>query len=194
VPLTGTTAAGDVLVLGIAASAETGYPSVASVSGDSAWTEAAPCHGTYENNASDWLMTDCYYILSATGGAKSVSVTFTGVTKAAMLAWDLEVWEVSCPGCTAALDTSSFVTHANCTACATPALTLSGDADAILEVGNFAQAYSSIAAPYALLDYDAATYNAYAYELNATSAPSENWGQSPAGNMIAAAVAIKFNP
>lgn len=194
VTLNAPTVAGHVLMLGVAgASGYTTFPAVTSVSGDSTWVHAPACYGTLSQP--DYTFTDCWYILSAAGGASTITVTIAGQGLSGDDIWnfDVEVMDVSCAGCTAAFDTANFTTVSSCTTCTGETLQLSGTDDAILQIANFYNAYGSLASPYALLDDDATSGNAFSYGLNAISGVAPVWGQPGGQSLLAAGLAIKFS-
>jgi len=195
VTLPAATGAGHVLMLGIAGAGITGVPIAGAPSGDSAWTHCPSAYYGFHNSVqgSDWPFTDCYYILSAAGGATSVSVPFTGTTG---LNWmNLELMEVSCSGCTASYDTSNFLFVPSCsTACDSEVLSLSGSNDTILQILNPYYDEDSIASPYTLLDQDPNSGNAFSYLLNGSSGAPAVWGQNGGAEWAeTAGLAIKFS-
>src|SRR5580658_1008247 len=129
------TGAGHALMLGIAGASTTAFPTVASISGDSTWSHASSCYGTL--NQPDYTLTDCWYILSAAGGATSITVTFTGPAGPGDINnMDVDVMELSCSSaCNFSYDTSnSLIASAFCTICASETLSLSGANDVIMQV------------------------------------------------------------
>jgi len=199
VTLPAATGAGHVLMLGIAGAGVTGVPIAGAPSGDSTWTHCPNGYYGFDNavQGNDWPFTDCFYILSAAGGATSISVAFTGTT--GLLWMNLELMEVSCPGCTASYDTSNFLFVPSCTAdspCDGEVLSLAGSNDAILQIFNPYWEYYKIAAPYSLLNSDNNSGNAFAYVLNYSSGAPAIWEQGGEGTewVETSGLAIAFAP
>jgi hypothetical protein len=186
------TGVGNVLMLGIAAEGDNRFPVIASVTGDSTWTHGTNCYGTHQNNSEDHLFSDCYYILSSAGGATSISVTFANFPSNEEGAQDVEFWEVSCPGCTAAYDASNSVPSSNCSNCAGPILDTTGTSDAILQVACLVDSYESVKSPYTLLNVDGPNENAFSGIINNGSGAAADWVQTSDQGGVFSALAIKF--
>lgn len=135
------------------------------------------------------------YILSATGGTTSATVTISGTTSTTP--WLACILEYSSSLGTAIFDTSNSTADTTCTTCAAPALTLSGSNDLIIQAvtctntcATSATAGFIGASPYT----NPAVFpggDGLGGGLNVTSYTAPNWSQSPTGAVRVLAMAFK---
>jgi len=131
---------------------------------------------------------DAGYVLSATGSVTAITVTLSGSGGA----WATIVSEFKSDAGTAIYDTSLTKTDTTCTSCATPALTLTGANDLVVEL---AAAGQSITTPFIGSPYTNPSIqpngDGWAGALNVTSFSAPSWTQSPTGVLSGAAIAFK---
>jgi hypothetical protein len=157
---TSSTAAGSLLVLYSSAQyAGTGYPTVGALTGvtdngtSETWTHCpnSMVNDSFNTNGKIHA-TDCYYILSAAGGATTVTAAwaFSGLTSPSYKV-DAEVFEYSYTG-TIYYDTgNAILTSAGCTNCTGPSGLLDGTADVVLQsayVLHANRSVNSVSSPY----------------------------------------------
>jgi hypothetical protein len=177
-----------------------------SASGDGAWTHCpAGARTSGSPGSTAFEATDCAYILSATGGATSVTFTwnFKSSTDAANI--DVEFLEFSVTGGgTKAIDTQGTTNSSNCfgsggSACIGPALTLAGINELVLQWIANANGVTSISGgaytnPF---DNDATNvFGAFAGALNQSAATAQTWvtAGSSGGYTAMSAIAFKAPP
>jgi hypothetical protein len=172
---TSSTAAGSLLVLYSSAQyAGTGVASVAALTGvtdngtSETWTHCPNSMVNDGDNTNGQIhATDCYYILSAAGGATTVTAswTFSGLTSPTYKV-DAELYEYSHTGSIYYDTGNAILTSAGCTTCTGPAGLLSGSDDVVIQSAyvNWAnRSVSSVSSPYStVLDTDTSANALYA--------------------------------
>ena len=173
------TTAGNLLILLSSAFNNNGEPTFSSASGDGTWTH---CPGAAAGNntvSTSWLVTDCAYRLSATGGATSESFTWTISLGTTELDVDVELIEVHRSTGTATYDSDNTATSSSCSSCVGPTVTLSTSSDYIAQWGAFDNATpTSISSPYSNPFDNNDTGNvfgAFAGALNQSSGAGPTW-------------------
>lgn len=168
-----------------------------SASGDSSWSHCSSANGSVQVGSSPnrFYTTDCAYILSATGGATSLSITLTfpvGTT-----AWTESVVAVEFRKRTGSIvfdAAGTATTSASCTACTSPAITLSGSNDYVFQWLGVGQVPLSILNPAYINPIILDPNNvgaAWAGALNQTAAGAQTWSQAPAGGAVMSGIAFK---
>ena len=203
------TTAGDLLILASTAFEGTtgggsisAAPSFSSASGDSTWTHCSSVAKSYTTSGPEGVAGDCAYILSAAGGATSVSWTWNWgtVSGASPLYYiDVELVEVKpSTGYAAAFDKGSGVIYAtgvsgsNCQSCALPSLSINGSSDYILGWGWFDNADpTGPGSPWTNpADLSGQTYSGYIGALNQSSGPSVSLNQGASSEAVTFAIAF----
>lgn len=125
------TTAGDTLLIAAGAENTSGTtPVFSSASGDGTWVHPAGCYATV-TAIGVTNTTDCAYILSATGGAVTISWAWTASAVAISYVEVIELRKST--GSSVAFDTAAGLTSTACNTCTAPALTLTGTVDYILQ-------------------------------------------------------------
>jgi hypothetical protein len=167
-------------------------PSFVSASGDSTWTHCPASYSHIEYITNNYQAGDCAYILSAAGGATSLTFTwsFPATTTAANV--DVEFYEVIRSTGTATYDTGNTATSASCSSCTAPTLTLGGSDDYIAQWLSQGGGISSVASPYSNpFDNDTSNvFGAFAGALNQSSGTGPVW-TCTAGGAALSGVAFK---
>ena len=187
------TAAGDLLVLWSAATysgTDPGTPGNAhnadftAASGDSTWTHCPNQIVNYVDNVSTAHALDCWYILSAKGGAASVSATwtFTGLTSPTYAVAD-ELVELKPSSTPIYYDTGNATDNfTNCsTSCTGPAGLLSGT-DAVLQATILSSLPTGIGAPYGTPDIVSNVNAGFSVALNQATYTAPVWQGTTSGN------------
>ena len=183
------TTAGNLLILLSSAFGNFGQPTQVSASGDGTWTHCPNSSAAENYSSTNWMASDCYYILSATGGAASETFTwnYSGGNHQAI---DVEVHRSTG---TAVYDTGNTATNASCSSCVAPTLTLSGSSDYIVQWIAFASTVRSISGPYSNpLDLENANVEGgFAGALNQSSGAGPTWTTTPADGAAMSGVAFR---
>jgi hypothetical protein len=147
-----------------------------------------------------WRGQNCYYTLSANGGATSVSATWTfqGLTSPTY-AIDVEVLEYHPSITPIYYDTGNAIFRATCTTCAAPPLLLNATSDLISQAatgsGNHFTAITGSYTNPADFDTAANVGSGFAGALTQSSGlAAPNWTQSTTGTPWLSAVAFGTNP
>jgi hypothetical protein len=175
-----------------------------SASGDGTWTHCPAGARTSATGVStpnqEFEATDCAYILSATGGATSVTFTWNFQSNTSTANIDVEFLEYARSGGAATFDTQGIVSNANCfgsggSACIGPALTLAGGNELVLQWISQANGVTSISGgaytnPF---DNDATNvFGAFAGALNQSTATAQTWVTTGSSGGYTAMSAIAF--
>jgi len=182
------TTAGDLLVLWSAAKySGTGTPlaeGFTAASGDSSWTHCPNQIVNYIDGGSTAYALDCWYILSATGGAASVSATWTfaGLTAPTYAIAD-EMFELQPSSTPVYYDTGNASDNfINCsTACTGPAALLSGS-DAVLQATMLSSLPVGLSSPYTTPDILSNVDSAFASALGQSSYSQPTWQGTDSSN------------
>lgn len=184
------TTAGDLLFIAAGAENTSGTtPVFSSATGDGTWVHPTS-PGCYATITAIGITntTDCGYILSATGGAVTISWAWTA---SALAISYVEVFELrKSTGAAFAFDTAAGITSASCNICTAPALTLTGTVDYIAQwttPWNFVVAITGgdVSGYQSPIDMNAAGQYAVAGVLNATSGTPPAWIQLGAPHSLA---------
>lgn len=134
--------------------------------------------------STSWELIDCFYRLSATGGATTVTITPTWEASASSQAQDIQFLEVHRSTSTATFDAQNSNTNNACTSCAAPTVTISGTADFCFQFGAFAQTPSAISGSYTNpATFDSVNvFGAFAGNLSVASYSAPNWTVGSATN------------
>lgn len=182
------TTAGDLLVLWSAATYSGTGTSLAggftAASGDSTWTHCPNQIVNYIDGGSTAYALDCWYILSATGGAASVSATWTfaGLTEPTYAIAD-EMFELQPSSVPIYYDTGNASDNfINCsTACTGPAALLGGS-DAVLQATMLSSLPVGISSPYTAPDILSNVDSAFASALGQSSYAQPTWQGTDSSN------------
>jgi hypothetical protein len=150
---TSSTTAGDLLILVSATymGLVTVAPTYSSASGDSSWTHCSGAYSTISNGGSGNSETvDCAFILSATGGATSVTWTWTGTVTSGGHSWDAdaELLEYRRSTGTASFDAAGSTTAAGTAARTSPSCAVTGNGDVVIQFIAESEDIVSIGGPY----------------------------------------------
>ncbi|HUB29460.1 MAG TPA: hypothetical protein VL967_07175 [Terracidiphilus sp.] len=174
------TTAGNLLVLWSAAQYSGTGSALAenfvAASGDSAWTHCPNQVVNYIDGLGTVNSLDCWYILSAAGGATSVTATwnFAGLSSPAYAIAD-ELVELHPSSTPIYYDTGNATdTVASCSTCTGPAGLLSGS-DAVLQATILSSLPTGISSPYSTPDILSGTNSAFSVGLNQTSYAQPTW-------------------
>jgi hypothetical protein len=144
-------------------------------------------------NGSNWNATDCWYRLSAAGGATSIaySGTFGG---AGSLFSGIMVEEYNRGSGTATFDAGAVLTNNACTSCTAPTVGMTGTKDVCVNFVAFNQLITAISGSYTNpADFDTfSSLNAIAGALNVVSYSAPSWTSASATNTGAAMGAVCF--
>jgi hypothetical protein len=139
----------------------------------------------YNYTGANYESTDCFYVLSATGGETSVTFTPTWIG-ASSQSQDVEVIEYKRSTGTATYDTGNVSTNNACTSCAAPALSgFSGsNAEVCVQFGGANQVISAISGSYTNPgDFDATNVTGgFAGNLSVSSYSAPSWTLSSTTN------------
>lgn len=113
-PITATTAGNTLLLMSALNMSASGPGTFSAASGDGTWTHC-PSQANHEADGAGQSQTDCAYILSATGGATSVSFTWGTLTGAGNVFIDAVLYEIHRSTGTATLETCGAGTATACT-------------------------------------------------------------------------------
>jgi len=180
------TTAGNLLILHSSSYNNNGAPVFVSASGDGSWTHCPSAAASENYSSTNFLVADCAYILSATGGA--ATVTFNWSTSLGAGNIDVELIEVHRSTGAATYDTDGTATSASCSSCVGPTLTLGGSSEFIAQWGGFANAApSAISGAYSNpFDTDNANvFGAFAGALNQSSGTGPTWTVTAGGSAMA---------
>jgi hypothetical protein len=176
------TTAGNLLVLWSAATySGTGSSAIAqgftAASGDSSWTHCPNQIVNYIDGVSTANALDCWYILSATGGATSVSATWTfaGLTAPTYAIAD-ELFELQPSSTPVYYDTGNASNNlTDCsTTCTGPAALLSST-DAVLQATKLSSLPTGISSPYAVPDVLSNVNGAFSSAMDQSSYSQPTW-------------------
>lgn len=187
---TAATTAGNLLILmsSIYSKGSSG-PVVSSASGGGTWTHCPNGAASVSYSSGSWNAVDCGYILSASGGATSVTLSWTGSFTAANV--DLELVEVHRSTGTATYDNGNLAETASCASCSAPALSLTGSSDFIMQFGSFAAVPTAISGGYSA-DFDQSNVQGgWAAIWNVSSYAAPVWTQNQAAPFAGGVVAFK---
>jgi len=163
------TGAGDLLFVSAVATGTGGgtQTNIASIScaPNSCGTWVLPGAACQKYNASTGGV-DCGYVLSSTAGATSVTVTMSGNTPYGTV-YFREYHTTQPTGFR--FDTVQTAANNDCTSCATPNLTLSGQNDVLIASGAPGGGFTSISAPYGDVQTESYTATALGDRLNTSS-------------------------
>jgi hypothetical protein len=153
-------------------------------SGDTTFTHCPNGYASEQYSTHNYENVDCYYIASATGGA--TSVTFTWTLQSAVSATDnidIEFIELHRSSGTPVIDTTNNAVSASCSSCTAPTLTLSGTSDAIVQFIASPNAISSISGSYTNpTDIDSTNVlGAFAGAMNQSSGTGPTWTVTTGG-------------
>lgn len=112
--ITATTAGNTLLLMSALNMTASGPGTFSAASGDSAWTHC-PSQANHQADGGGQAQVDCAYILSATGGATSVSFTWGTLTGAGNVFIDVVLYEIHRSTGTATLETCGAGTATACT-------------------------------------------------------------------------------
>jgi hypothetical protein len=186
-----TTTAGDLLILVGTNDDSAQHIVFSSASGDSTWTHC-PASGASENySGSNWLASDCAYILSAAGGT---GLTISWTWNLAAVAHAVELYEVRRSTGTATYDTGNVASASSCGSCTGPTLTLTGSSDFIAQWGSFENSIAPPGTSPWLNPNDSDNSNtdsAWVGALNQSSGAGPTYTQTGAGGGAMSAVAFK---
>ena len=209
VTLTHNTVAGDLLIyLGAAWESVANPTSIAltGMSGDGTWTHCPSANANKIGGSSGVSIqsTDCYYRLVATGGASTITGTFTvsnsvdpncsASGSGAGCVADGVVLEYTRSSGSASYDTDGTSTAGSCTSCVGPSLSLSGASDVIAQWNSNESICTSISGasytnPSAMVD-NMNTYGTFAGAINQSSSSAQTWTCS-SGDAAMSAVSFK---
>jgi hypothetical protein len=203
VTLTQSIGAGHVLLM-LTASWLKGTTSTASYvsasSGDgSSWTQCPSAyHGSINFGSTQWMDTNCAYVLSSTGGGSATAtITLSAPTGATTFSVDAEFLEIApTAGSTAVLETqtTAYTTSSSCSPCVGPALSLAGSDDYVAQwIAQGDATTFSIGGAYTNpIDVDANDVDgAFAGALDQSSAGAQSWTVNAADMASMSAVAIR---
>jgi hypothetical protein len=203
VTLTQSIGAGHVLLM-LTASWLKGTTSTASYvsasSGDgSSWTQCPSAyHGSINFSSTQWMDTNCAYVLSSTGGGSATaSITLSAPTGATTFFVDAEFLEITpTAGSTAVLETqtTAYTTSSSCSPCVGPALSLAGSDDYVAQwIAQGDATTFSIGGAYTNpIDVDANDVEgAFAGALDQSSAGAQSWTVNTASEGSMSAIAIR---
>jgi hypothetical protein len=185
------TAAGNLLILLSSAFGTNGKPTFVSASGDGTWTHCPAANAFLNYTSTDWLVTDCAYILSATGGATTETFTWNYPSGAGDI--DVELLEVYRSTGTATFDANATATNLSCSHCAAPSVSISGSSDYIAQWVAFSQDIVSIDGAYSS-PFDLENSNVeggFAGALNQSSGTGSTWTMNVGGAAALSGVAFK---
>jgi len=194
------TTAGNLLVLWSAAQYSGTGTAIAAAftgaSGDGVWTH---CPNQIVNDV-DGLGTayalDCWYMLSATGGATSVNAnwTFAGLSSPSYAIAD-ELFELQPSSTPIYYDTGNATNNqTTCsTTCTGPAALLSGT-DAVLQAAMLSSAPSAISSPYAVPDILSNPNSAFSIALNQSAYAQPAWQTLSSYSNFFSTIAFGNNP
>jgi hypothetical protein len=182
------TTAGNLLVLWSAATYSGTGTALAdgftAASGDSTWTHCPNQIVNYVDGVSTAQALDCWYILSAAGGATSVSATWTfaGLSSPSYAIADelFELQPSSTPVYYDSGNASNNLTDCS-TTCTGPAALLSGT-DAVLQATILSSLPMGISNPYAVPDILSNVNGAFSSALDQTSYAQPTWEGSNSGS------------
>lgn len=152
---------------------------------DGTWTCPAGSHGTVATPGG----TNTCYNLNATGGATTITCTFSTPVSGEQCLWA----RFTITAASGTFDTSSAVADTTCTSCNGVALTLGTANNYLLIQGTFCAQTCS-----AITQYTGSTFlngNGLAYKINVAAAGTTPvWTQAPTGVVAVGAIAIYETP
>jgi hypothetical protein len=190
--LTATTA-GNLLVISSSIFSGTGAtstaPSFVSASGDGTWTHPGSCSAANQYSTAQYEAVDLVYILSATGGATSVSFVWTTPTGTGPN-WNIDVkfYEWHRSSGTAVFDTCNATTATGASNTAPALASFSGaNAELLIQGMSSQNTIGSINGSYTS-DIDSTnTFGGYAYLANQTTYTQPTWTVTSGGVAMHAA-------
>lgn len=189
VTLSQNTTASTLLTVWVGIYSSTSGIKIASVSGGGSWNlcSGSACAATISCCGAN-VMTDQAYNTAATGGAASVTIT---VDSAPGNTWTAGVNEYSYSGASKSYDGGNNTTSTNCTSCAGPTLTMSGNNDVIVQTIAQGNTITAISAPYT--NPDDSTTSGMAGAINQATYSQPTWTQNAVAPAAMSALAIKGN-
>jgi hypothetical protein len=194
VTATATTAGNALILLSSIFGGSNTAPTFLSASGDSTWTH---CPSSYATQAALETV-DCAYILSAAGGATSITFNWTGNTSNTSHFYaDVELLEVHRSAGTASYDAGAATTVSGTASRVGPACSIAGTSDYVAQwIAESATIVSISGAAYTNpFDLDNTSVDAaFAGALNQSSAPAQTWttsGDTSADGASMACVALR---
>lgn len=152
-------------------------PTLTSMTGDSAWTRCPEGYAQNQFEATDYVATDCMYILNAAGGTTSFSNLWVNNASGGVEN-DLVILEYNISSGNAYYDTGGVLTPSSCNPnCSSPALTLNGTNDVILQWTADDNGATGPGAPYTSPNLRDTTIvgAAFAGALNQSSGAAITW-------------------
>lgn len=195
---TSTTAGNTLILLGAFSAGANVAPTFSSASGDSSWTH---CPAQYENllvvTGTFNQGVDCAYILSATGGATSITFTWTAtVPNGDGYHSSVELLEIHRASGSSTFDACTtggacIATAAGTAARVGPTCPTTGPSDYVVQWISESELISSISGPYTNpFDLDNVNVEAgFAGALNQAAAPAQTWVTSGETSIDGAAMA-----
>jgi hypothetical protein len=193
VTVSSTTAGNLEIFLWAAFAEDTATPLTSNAATGDTFTHCPGFPQQYEYNPPNWTIADCFYAVSAAGGATTFTITPTWTGGESNVASDVQFLEVHRSTGTATYDTDNVAENNSCTSCTAPSLTVSGT-DYVAEFGDFNQTVSAISGSYTNpANFD--TTNAvagFAGNLSVSSYSAPSWTVSSAPNSGASMGVVAF--